>query len=112
MQTNHTTYHLLTHLARNACFGILFIIVALYVGMLGYHFCEKMSWIDAFVNAAMILSGMGPMGPLSTFAGKLFAGAYALFSGLAFIAIIALIFAPLIHRFFRKIHVENSKTPG
>jgi hypothetical protein len=105
--STHSTYHLLTHLARNAFFGILFIAIALFVGMLGYHYCEEMSWIDAFVNAAMILSGMGPMGPLHSASGKLFAGTYALFSGLAFIAIIALIFYPLIHRFFRKIHVDE-----
>lgn len=98
----------LTHLARNVSFGILFVIIAQFIGMVGYHYTESMSWIDAFVNAAMILSGMGPVSPLNTFGGKLFAGCYALFSGLAFIAIIALIFAPVVHRFFHKIHIENS----
>jgi hypothetical protein len=76
--------------------------------MLGYHLFEKMSWVDAFVNASMILSGMGPLGPLNTNAGKIFAGFYALFSGLAFIVIIAVIFSPVIHRFFKKIHLESS----
>ena len=108
--TNHlpSTSAFLTHLARNAIFSLLFIAVALFIGMLGYHSFEDMSWIDAYVNAAMILSGMGPLTPLHTFSGKLFAGFYALFSGLAFIAIIALMFAPLVHRFFRKIHLENN----
>ncbi len=103
------TRRFIAHLARNIIFGLLFIAIALFIGMLGYHLSEHMSWIDAFVNAAMILSGMGPLGQLNTFAGKLFAGMYALFSGLAFIVIIAVIFAPVIHRFFRKIHLESGK---
>ena len=87
--------------------GMLIIVVALLMGMIGYHTLEHMSWVDAFVNAAMILSGMGPIGPLATTGGKIFAGCYALFSGLAFIVIIALIFTPLIHRFFVKVHLES-----
>jgi hypothetical protein len=94
------------HLIINLFLGWLFICLALYLGMWGYHRFENMSWIDAFVNAAMILSGMGPLNPLTTYAGKLFAGFYALFSGLSFIIIIGLVFAPVIHRFFRKIHLE------
>jgi len=98
------------HLRRNIIFGICAIAIALYIGMLGYHFFEKMSWVDAFVNASMILSGMGPLMPLNTPGGKLFAGFYALFSGLAFIVIIAVIFSPVIHRFFKKIHLESSSS--
>lgn len=97
------------HLTRNILFGWLAIAVALCIGMLGYHATEKMSWVDAFLNASMILSGMGPAAPLATNAGKLFAGFYALFSGLAFIVIIAVVFSPIIHRFFRKIHLESGK---
>ena len=77
--------------------------------MLGYHFSEKMSWIDSFLNASMILSGMGPAATLTTTAGKLFAGCYALFSGLAFIAIVVIMLSPMIHKFFRKIHLEDNK---
>lgn len=102
-----STPRFLMHLLRNIAIGAALIIVALYSGMLGYHFLEKMSWTDAFVNAAMILSGMGPVTPLATTAGKIFAGCYALFSGLAFIIIIGLILAPVVHRFFHKIHLEN-----
>jgi hypothetical protein len=94
---------------RNILVGLIFIIIALFVGMWGYHTFEKMPWIDAFANAAMILSGMGPLGPLTTFGGKLFAGFYALFSGLAFIAIVALIFAPVVHVFFHRIHLEGKE---
>ena len=75
--------------------------------MAGYHFLEKMSWLDAFANAAMIPSGMGPLGPLQTNAGKFFAGCYALYSGLALITSIAVIFAPVFHRFIHKFHLET-----
>lgn len=113
MQNKHETYSLhksrfIVHFARNMGYGIFFIGIALYIGMLGYHFFEKMSWVDSFANASMILSGMGPLTPLVTFGGKLFAGFYALFSGLVFIAIIVLIFSPIIHRFFYKIHLESA----
>ena len=94
-------------LARNVIFGWIFILIALYAGMIGYHWFENMSWTDAFLNASMILSGMGPVSTLTTDGGKIFAGCYALFSGLAFIAIIALVFAPVVHRFFHKIHLLN-----
>jgi hypothetical protein len=95
-------------LRKTTGLGLLAIAVAMFIGMLGYHHFEKMSWVDAFVNAAMILSGMGPMGTLSTAAGKIFAGFYALFSGLLFILIIGLIFAPIFHRFFHKFHLDSS----
>ena len=88
-------------------FGLLIIAISLYIGMLGYHSFEKMPWIDAFVNAAMILSGMGPMGTLATYAGKLFAGMYALFSGLTFILVIGVVFAAIIHRFLHKFHMQD-----
>jgi hypothetical protein len=86
--------------------AIAIIIVALIVGMVGYHHYETMSWVDSFVSASMILSGMGPLGSLTTDGGKIFAGCYALFSGLAFIAIIGIILAPILHRFFHKMHLD------
>lgn len=92
---------------RGLCAGLFMIFIALYLGMLGYHWFEHMSWTDAFVNAAMILSGMGPMGALATTGGKIFAGIYALFSGLFFIAVVGLIFLPLAHRVFKKWHIED-----
>jgi hypothetical protein len=87
--------------------GISVIVVSLGIGMLGYHGFEKLGWIDAFVNAAMILSGMGPVASLQTSAGKLFAGCYALYSGIALITILGIIFAPVIHRFLHKFHLED-----
>ena len=89
--------------------GLLLVAVSLVVGMLGYHHFEQMSWIDAFVNAAMILSGMGPMLPITTYGGKLFAGIYAIYSGIALISIAGIIFAPVYHRFLHRFHLENDQ---
>jgi hypothetical protein len=94
-------------IARHAALGFSVIAVALGIGITGYHFFEKLPWIDAFVNAAMILSGMGPVATLQTVGGKIFAGCYALFSGLALIAILGIIFAPVIHRSLHKFHLED-----
>jgi hypothetical protein len=95
------------HILFSLLMGITLTVVALGIGMYGYHHFESMPWIDAFVNASMILSGMGPLTPLNTFDGKLFAGFYALFSGLAFIVILGVIFSPVLRRFFRKIHLDT-----
>ena len=88
--------------------GIAFIIVfcSLAIGVIGYHAFEGFSWLDALVNAAMILGGMGPVNELHTQAGKLFASFYALFSGLMFLVVIGVIFAPIIHRFLHHFHLE------
>ena len=96
----------LTRLARSFALGLSIIAVCLGIGMMGYHSLEKLSWMDAFLNAAMILSGMGPVATLQTNAGKLFAGCYAMFSGLALISIIAIIMAPVVMRFLHKFHLD------
>ena len=96
-------------LARSAALGFALTLVSLSIGMAGYHAFEKLSWLDAFLNAAMILSGMGPVASIQTSAGKLFAGCYALFSGLALITTIAVIFAPVFHRFIHKFHLEDAE---
>lgn len=98
------------HITRNTAWGIMLTTIALFIGITGYHITEQMTWVDSFMNASMILSGMGPATTLKTTAGKLFAGFYALFSGLAFIAIIVIILSPVVHRFFRKIHLESTTT--
>lgn len=111
MEPNHhhaKPRNIYLHLSRNLLIGLLLIALALFIGMCGYHFTEDMPWVDAFLNASMILSGMGPVTLLQSTSGKIFAGCYALFSGLAFIAIVVIIFSPIVHRFFRKIHVEQS----
>jgi hypothetical protein len=111
----HRNKHLLPRkefyrrVAHHAALGFAVIVVSLGIGMAGYHAFEQMPWIDAFVNAAMILSGMGPLGELHTDGGKIFAGCYAIFSGLALIAILGIIFAPVVHRFLHKFHLEDKK---
>jgi hypothetical protein len=96
----------LVRFVRSLGLGLSIIAICLGIGMFGYHFLEKLSWIDAFLNAAMILSGMGPVATLQTDAGKLFAGFYALFSGLALISIIGIIMAPVVLRFLHKFHLD------
>lgn len=98
------------HMLRNIVLGVCLIYLALVIGMIGYHHFEKMHWVDAFVNASMILSGMGPMGELKTSEGKIFAGCYALFSGLFFILVVGIIFAPLAHRTFKKFKIDDDMT--
>jgi hypothetical protein len=94
-------------LGRCALVSLAVVMVALGIGMTGYRVFEKMSWVDAFANAAMILSGMGPLGNLTTNAGKIFAGIYALFSGLTFITAMGIVMTPLFHRFIHKFHLET-----
>ena len=96
-------------LARSAAIALLVVIVALGIGMIGYRCFEPMSWVDAFVNAAMILSGMGPLSSLQSDGGKIFAGCYALFSGLAFLSSIGIFAAPVFHRFLHKFHQGEAK---
>ena len=93
--------------AKSFFVGITLMAVALGIGMLGYHFFEHLAWLDAFANAAMILSGMGPLAPLASPGGKLFAGCYAMFSGLVFITVAGIILAPVGHRLLHKFHLES-----
>jgi hypothetical protein len=93
-------------LARNFAAASLLIGASLAGGMAGYRCFEGMAWIDAFANAAMILSGMGPLSPLQTWGGKLFAGLYALYSGLVLVAATAIILAPIVHRLLHRFHAE------
>ena len=81
----------------------------LAIGIVGYAYFEGMPFVDAFVNAAMILSGMGPMGELKTTGGKVFAGLYAIFSGLIIIIATGFVLAPIFHRVLHRFHVETTK---
>jgi hypothetical protein len=78
--------------------------VSLGVGMLGYHSFEHLSWLDAFLNSSMLLGGMGPLESPQSSGGKLFAGLYALYSGLVFLVMVAVIFAPILHRLMHRFH--------
>ena len=87
-------------------FGI--VIVALALGAVGYHLIARLSWIDAVLNASMILTGMGPVAVMETNAAKLFASAYALFSGVVFLSSVGLVFAPIFHRLLHRFHLDDS----
>lgn len=82
------------------------ITASLGIGVVGYHRYAHLSWVDSFLNASMILTGMGPVDPMTTNAAKIFASLYALFSGVAFLTMVAVLFAPAIHRFFHRFHLD------
>lgn len=83
------------------------IVLSLLIGIVGYHTLADLGWTDSFLNAAMILSGMGPVAELHSRAAKVFAGVYAIYSGIALISTAALIFAPVVHRFLHRFHMET-----
>jgi len=91
----------------NIVFATFILSLCLSIGILGYHYWGPMGWIDALHNASMILSGMGPVVEIKTNIGKFFSSFYALFSGVAFITNIGLLIAPMAHRFFHKLHLEE-----
>ena len=97
----------IVRLAHSGIIAIALIAVSLFVGMVGYHVLEGVSWIDAFLNASMLLGGMGPVNIPVTFGGKLFAGWYALYCGLAVILVAGVILAPVAHRILHTFHMES-----
>jgi len=88
--------------------------VCLGIGILGYRFIEHLTWIDSVLNASMILGGMGQISPITTDAGKIFASAYALFSGGVFLAVASILIAPIAHRLLHRLHLdeEDDSPPG
>ncbi|MEO8307052.1 MAG: hypothetical protein ABI616_03305 [Pseudomonadota bacterium] len=103
------TRELLLRLAHSTLVGLVLVGVSLLAGMIGYHVLENLSWLDSFLDASMLLGGMGPIHTPMTPGGKLFAGLYALYCGLAVIAVAGVMLAPLVHRFLHKLHVEAQK---
>lgn len=99
----------LRRLARHVLAGLAIIAASLGLGVAGYHFLEGLPWIDALLNASMILGGMGPVDPLKTTAGKVFASGYALFSGVIFLVVVGIMIAPAAHRVLHRLHLERSK---
>ncbi len=97
---------------RSAALAIAIVVVAWTIGALGYHGFEHLSWLDAFLNAAMILSGMGPVNELHTTGAKLFASFYALLSGFVFLTVAGVLFAPLVHRMLHRFHLDDEGGPG
>ena len=96
-------------LAHSGIIAVALIVVSLFIGMAGYHHFEGLDWLDAFLNAAMLLGGMGPVNMPVTPGGKLFAGLYALYCGLVVILVAGVMLAPVAHRILHKFHVEGRK---
>ena len=107
------TQHLLSRkkflrrLSRHIAVSLSFVAGSLTIGILGYHFLEHLSWLDALLNASMILGGMGPVDPVKTNPGKIFASMYALYSGLVVLVAAGIIFAPVFHRFLHRFHLQE-----
>lgn len=97
----------LVRMARWGAAAAAVVAVSLAIGVCGYHFLEGLAWIDALLNASMILGGMGPVDALHTRAGKIFASSYALYSGLAIISVAGILIAPIVHRFLHRFHLEH-----
>lgn len=91
---------------RYAGFSGIVLIFSIGLGVAGYHYFGELAWIDSFLNASMILTGMGPVDHLNTSLGKMFAAFYALFSGVSFLTFVAVLFAPIYHRFLHKLHLN------
>lgn len=97
----------LRRVARNLLAAIAVIALSLLAGMLGYHDLEHLPWADAYVNAAMLLSGMGPLESPTTLAGKIFAGTYALYCGLVVIFLAGVLLGPFVHRMLHRFHLDR-----
>ena len=95
--------------AHSFLLALLSLAVWLLLGMYGYHWLAGLPWIDAFLNASMIVGGMGPVDPLTTPIAKLFAGLYAIFSGVIFLGVFGLLIAPVLHRFMHRFHLDSEE---
>jgi hypothetical protein len=95
-------------LALSFLLTVTIVVTALLVGVLGYHFIVRLTWIDALLNASMILTGMGPVAPMTDTASKVFASAYALFSGVVFLSAVGIVLAPVFHRILHKFHLDDA----
>jgi hypothetical protein len=105
----------LRRLAQHGGIALAIMLGSLLIGILGYHLLEDLDWVDALLNAAMLLGGMGPINSPHTIAGKLFASFYALYCGLVGIVIIGILITPVMHRVLHRFHLEgqdNQDTPA
>jgi len=100
----------LLRLGRYALFATVLIFISLSIGTIGYHYFGHLRWIDSFQMSCMILTGMGPVADMETDDAKLFSSFFALYSGVAFLSITAVFFAPIVHRFLHILHVERDES--
>jgi hypothetical protein len=94
-------------LAGHMLLAIVVVLFSLLAGMVGYRYWAQKTWVDAFLNASMLLGGMGPVGDLPNDRAKIFAGVYALYAGLIFIVSAGLIIAPVAHRILHRLHIDD-----
>lgn len=99
----------LWRLAKHAGLALVVVVFSLGVGMAGYVYFERLSWLDGFLNAAMLLGGMGPVETPQTPGGKFFAGMYALYAGMVFLVVVSIVLAPVVHRALHRFHLEGGK---
>src|SRR4051794_35600515 len=99
----------LSRVRRAVTYAFALVLVTLAVGMVGYHELEDISWLDSFHQSALLLSGMGPVVEMTSVAGKLFDGVYALFCGIILLGATGLLFAPVFHRILHRFHIEDSR---
>lgn len=99
--------HFLSRMLNYTMFCMLLIVFSVSIGVAGYHFLGGLNAVDSFHMASMILTGMGPVAEMKTNAAKLFSSLYALYSGVAFLSITAVFFAPIVHRLLHILHVDK-----
>jgi hypothetical protein len=99
--------HFLFRLFRYGLFAFSLVVISVLMGTVGYHYFGQIGWLDSFHMACMILTGMGPVVEMKSNAAKLFSSFYALYSGVAFLSITAVFFAPIVHRLLHILHVEE-----
>jgi hypothetical protein len=100
----------IARVVRHAILSFSILSISLGIGILGYHNLEGLPWIDALLNASMILGGMGPVDKISTDVGKIFASVYAIFSGVIFLASAGIVTAPIAHRILHRLHLVEQET--
>jgi len=98
--------HFFSKLFKSFVLGTLFLLLSLGIGVVGYHYFFNIPWLDSLLNASMILTGMGPVDKAETDSAKLFSSIYAIYSGVAFLTSVAVLFSPIIHRFLHQFRID------
>jgi hypothetical protein len=103
-----TTEKFNERLRKNIFVAAFILAISLLIGIVGYHWLGMLSWVDSLLNASMILGGMGPVDTLKTDGAKIFASVYSIFSGIAFLGVVGVVIAPIVHRFMHKFHIREN----